>query len=115
MAISRRRALGNDCHNMSLLSEKGSTDTSSDHYEVRKDWEKRYYGSGTTKKSMGTRRSLDNNRMFIGDLKLLKLMVHDRYFKHGPCKTLSESEKRECIKKRNIEKLMEMRNLKEVV
>ncbi len=114
MAISKRRAIGNDCHNMSLLSEKGSIDTSSDHYEVRKDWEKRYYGSGTTKKSMGTRRSLDNNRMFIDELKLLRL-VHDRYFKHGPCKTLSESEKRECIKKRNIEKLMEMRNMKEAI
>ena len=75
MAISKRRAIGNDCHNMSLLSEKGSTDTSSDSYEVRKDWEKKYYGSGTTKKSMGTRRSLDNNRMFIDDLKLLRLVL----------------------------------------
>ena len=114
MAISKRRALGNDCHNMSLLSEKESTDTSSDHYEVRKDWEKKYYGSGTTKRSMGTRRSLDNNKMFIEDLKLMR-MVYDRYFKHGTCKSLSESEKKEYIKKRNIEKLMEMRNMKEAV
>ena len=59
MAISKKRVIGNDCHNMSLTIED-LTERESDFYEVDEKIKRKLESSGDTKKTMSTRRSMDN-------------------------------------------------------
>ena len=118
--ITKRRRLGNDGHNMSVMSKTSSAEKTSDDYEKDIKVSEILDGSGTTKKKMATRRAFDNAR-----LRQILMEANRRYvlidadeseteeFRHnGNVKVLSEEEKKEYIKKRNIERLMEMRGSK---
>ena len=115
--ISKKRRLGNDGHNMLLLRDTSSSKSESDCYKKDKSIENIIIGSGKTKKKMATRRAFDNSRMrksLMDAYRRYCLIDADESeteeFRHnGNVKVLSEEEKKEYIKKRNIERLMEMR------
>ena len=86
MAISKRRAQGNDCHNMSLARENLS-ERESDFYEVDKKIKRKIESAGHTKKTMSTRRSMDNS-----ELRRELEKLHSRYFMNGSCRSLSREE-----------------------
>ena len=86
MAISKRRTQGNDCHNMSLTRED-LTERESDFYEVDEKIQRKLDSSGITKKTMSTRRSMDNS-----ELRRELEKLHSRYFMNGSCRSLSREE-----------------------
>ncbi len=86
MAISKKRAAGNDCHNMSLTIED-LTERESDFYEVDEKIKRKLESSGDTKKTMSTRRSMDNS---VLRRKLESL--HSRYFLNSSCRSLSREQ-----------------------
>ena len=61
--ISKRRRLGNDGHNMYVMTKTSSGTKESDSYEKDIRLAKRAVDSGMTKKRISTRRSFDNSRM----------------------------------------------------
>jgi len=86
MAISKKRVIGNDCHNMSLMIED-LTEKESDSYEVDEKIQRKLESSGDTKKTMSTRRSMDNS---VLRRKLESL--HSRYFLNSSCRSLSREQ-----------------------
>ena len=110
MAFSRKRPIGNDGHNMTLLIASILGSGESNGYEVDKRISEVLEGSGKTKKAISTRKAFDNDR-----LRKSLMDIHRRYclvdavdsdteaFRHnGTVKVLSEKEKRDYIKTRNI-------------
>tara|TARA_Y100000356_G_C11032928_1_gene169418 strand:- start:97 stop:399 length:303 start_codon:yes stop_codon:yes gene_type:complete len=87
MAISKKRVLGNDGHNMTLESEYSSEESSSDSYEIDERIRRKRESSGRTKKAMATRRGLDNL-----NLRNSLMRIHNRYFMNGSCRSLSRKE-----------------------
>ena len=84
--ISKKRVIGNDCHNMSLTRENLS-ERESDFYEIDEKIKRKLESSGDTKKTMSTRRSMDNS---VLRRKLESL--HSRYFLNGSCRSLSREQ-----------------------
>ena len=84
--ISKKRVVGNDCHNMSLTREN-LTERESDFYEIDEKIKRKLESSGDTKKTMSTRRSMDNS---VLRRKLESL--HSRYFLNGSCRSLSREQ-----------------------
>jgi len=84
--ISKKRVIGNDCHNMSLTRENLS-ERESDSYEIDEKIKRKLESSGDTKKTMSTRRSMDNS---VLRRKLESL--HSRYFLNGSCRSLSREQ-----------------------
>ena len=116
--ITKKRRLGNDGHNMSMMSKTSSGEKTSDDYEKDIKVSEILEGSGTTKKKMATRRAFDNWR-----LREILMEANRRYvlidadeseeFRHnGTVKKFSEEEKKEYNKKRLIARLLEMRKKK---
>ena len=118
--ISKRRRLGNDGHNMYVMTKTSSGTKESDSYEKDIRLAKRAVDSGMTKKRISTRRSFDNSRMRRALMDAYRRYVlfdaeesDTEAFRHnGTVKVLSEEEKKEYIKKRNIERILEMRRNK---
>ena len=54
MAISKKRVLGNDGHNMTLESEYSSEESSSDSYEIDERIRRKRESSGRTKKNVNS-------------------------------------------------------------
>ena len=118
--ITKKRRLGNDGHNMSMMSKTSSGEKTSDDYEKDIKVSEVLEGSGTTKKKMATRRAFDNWR-----LRQILMEANRRYvlidadeseteeFRHnGTVKKFTEEEKKEYNKKRLIARLLEMRKEK---
>ena len=118
--ITKRRRLGNDGHNMSVMSKTSSGEKVSDDYEKDIKVSEILEGSGTTKKKMATRRAFDNAR-----LRQILMEANRRYvlidadeseteeFRHnGTVKVLSEEEKKEYNKKKFVAAILEMRKKK---
>ena len=118
--ISKRRRLGNDGHNMYVMTKTSSGTKESDSYEKDTRTENTLNGSGKTKKKIATRRAFDNSRMRRALMDAYRRYVlfdaeetDTEAFRHnGTVKVLSEEEKKEYIKKRNIERILEMRRNK---
>ena len=118
--ISKKRREGNDGHNMSIMMKISSSVRESDSYEKDTKIEEILEGSGKSKRKMATRKAFDNSRMsraLMDAYRRYCLIDADESeteeFRHnGNVKVLSEEEKKEYIKKRNIERLMEMRGSK---
>ena len=118
--ITKRRRLGNDGHNMSVMSKTSSAEKTSDDYEKDIKVSEILDGSGTTKKKMATRRAFDNAR-----LRQILMEANRRYvlidadeseteeFRHnGTVKVLSEEEKKEYKKNQFVAAILEMRKNK---
>ncbi len=118
--ITKRRRLGNDGHNMSVMSKTSSAEKTSDDYEKDIKVSEILDGSGTTKKKMATRRAFDNAR-----LRQILMEANRRYvlidadeseteeFRHnGTVKVLSEEEKKEYKTKKFVAAILEMRKNK---
>ena len=118
--ITKRRRLGNDGHNMSVMSKTSSAEKTSDDYEKDIKVSEVLEGSGTTKKKMATRRAFDNAR-----LRQILMEANRRYvlvdadeseteeFRHnGTVKVLSEEEKKEYKTKKFVAAILEMRKNK---
>jgi hypothetical protein len=118
--ITKKRRLGNDGHNMSMMSKTSSGEKTSDDYEKDIKVSEILEGSGTTKKKMATRRAFDNWR-----LRQILMEANRRYvlidadeseteeFRHnGTVKVLSEEEKKEYKTKKFVAAILEMRKKK---
>ena len=118
--ITKKRRLGNDGHNMSMMSKTSSGEKTSDDYEKDIKVSEILEGSGTTKKKMATRRAFDNWR-----LREILMEANRRYvlidadeseteeFRHnGTVKVLSEEEKKEYKTKKFVAAILEMRKKK---
>ena len=118
--ITKKRRLGNDGHNMSMMSKTSSGEKTSDDYEKDIKVSEVLEGSGTTKKKMATRRAFDNAR-----LRQILMEANRRYvlidadeseteeFRHnGTVKVLSEEEKKEYKTKKFVAAILEMRKKK---
>ena len=118
--ITKKRRLGNDGHNMSMMSKTSSGEKTSDDYEKDIKVSEVLEGSGTTKKKMATRRAFDNWR-----LRQILMEANRRYvlidadeseteeFRHnGTVKVLSEEEKKEYKTKKFVAAILEMRKKK---
>ena len=118
--ITKKRRLGNDGHNMSVMSKTSSGEKVSDDYEKDIKVSEVLEGSGTTKKKMATRRAFDNWR-----LREILMEANRRYvlidadeseteeFRHnGTVKVLSEEEKKEYKTKKFVAAILEMRKKK---
>ena len=118
--ISKKRREGNDGHNMSIMMKISSSVKESDSYEKDTKIEEILEGSGKTKKKIATRKAFDNSRMSRALMNAYRRYVlidaeesDTESFRHnGTVKELSEEEKKEYIKKRNIERILEMRRNK---
>ena len=118
--ISKRRRLGNDGHNMYVMTKTSSGTKESDSYEKDIRLAKRAVDSGMTKKRISTRRSFDNSRMRRALMDAYRRYVlfdaeesDTEAFRHnGTVKTFSEEEKKKFIMKRNVERILEMRRNK---
>ena len=118
--ISKRRRLGNDGHNMYVMTKTSSGTKESDSYEKDTRTENTLNGSGKTKKKMATRKAFDNSRMsraLMDAYRRYCLIDADESeteeFRHnGNVKVLSEEEKKEYNTKRLIARLLEMRKEK---
>ena len=118
--ITKKRRLGNDGHNMSMMSKTSSGEKTSDDYEKDIKVSEILEGSGTTKKKMATRRAFDNWR-----LREILMEANRRYvlidadeseteeFRHnGTVKKFSEEEKKEYKTKKFVAAILEMRKKK---
>ena len=118
--ITKKRRLGNDGHNMSMMSKTSSGEKTSDDYEKDIKVSEILEGSGTTKKKMATRRAFDNWR-----LREILMEANRRYvlidadeseteeFRHnGTVKKFSEEEKKEYKTKKCVAAILEMRKKK---
>ena len=118
--ITKKRRLGNDGHNMSMMSKTSSGKKTSDDYEKDIKVSEILEGSGTTKKKMATRRAFDNWR-----LREILMEANRRYvlidadeseteeFRHnGTVKKFSEEEKKEYKTKKFVAAILEMRKKK---
>ena len=105
---------------MYVMTKTSSGTKESDSYEKDIRLAKRAVDSGMTKKRISTRRSFDNSRMRRALMDAYRRYVlidaeetDTEAFRHnGNVKVLSEEEKKEYIKKRNIERILEMRRNK---